>query len=128
MGKLLTVVTIFMVLAGVAFAANTITKKAGDFTVGVTIDKNPPVVGKNSVDILVKDSMGMVIKDGKVSLELSMAAMPGMPAANYKSNAELKGESYKAVIEPSMSGSWNLAVKISRANKTETAKFTLDVK
>ena len=128
MRKLLMVGTIFMVLAGVAFAANTFTKKAGDYTVGLTIDKNPPVVGKNNVDISVKDSMGMIIKDGKVSLELSMAAMPGMPAANYKSNAELKGESYKAVIEPPMSGSWNLAVKISRANKTETAKFTLDVK
>ena len=54
--------------------------------------------------------------------------MPGMPAENYKTDADLKGQDYKAVIEPSMAGSWNVAVKVSRAGKTDTAKFTIDVK
>ena len=56
-----------------------------------------------------------------------MPAMSGMPAMNYKANADLKGDTYKAV-EPSMSGSWNVAVKISRGGKMETAKYTMDVK
>jgi hypothetical protein len=115
-------------MIGAAFGANTITKKAGDYTIGVTIDKNPPITGKNNMDVSVKDSMGGVVTDAKVVVEYSMPAMSGMPAMNYKSKAELKGDAYKAVIEPSMSGSWNVAIKISRGGKTETAKYTLDVK
>jgi hypothetical protein len=117
-----------LLMVGVAFAANTITKKAGNYTVGVTIDRNPPVVGKNSVDISVKDSMNTAVIDAKVAVEYSMPAMPGMPAMSYKTNAELKGNMYKAVIEPSMSGPWNMAITISRGGKTNTAKLTLDVK
>jgi hypothetical protein len=128
MGKFGIAVAVLLLTVGVAFAANTITKKAGDYSVGVTIDKNPPIAGKNNVDVSVKDAKGMAVTDAKVVVEYSMPAMSGMPAANYKTNAELKGDTYKAVIEPSMSGSWNMAIKISRGNKTETAKYTLDVK
>ena len=116
------------VTIGAAFAANTLTKKAGDYTVGLTMEKNPPVMGKNNVDVSVKDAAGAAVIDAKVVVEYSMPAMSGMPAMNYKANADLKGGTYKAVIEPSMSGSWNLAVKISRGGKTETAKYTMDVK
>jgi nitrogen fixation protein FixH len=115
-------------MAGVAFAANTITKKAGDYTVDFTTDKNPPVMGKNNVDVTVKDKAGAAVKDAKVIVEYSMPAMSGMPAMNYKSTGELKGDKYVAVIEPSMAGSWNIAVKITKGGKTDTAKFTVDVK
>jgi len=54
--------------------------------------------------------------------------MPGMPAMNYKADAELKGNEYKATMGLSMSGSWNIAVKITRAGKTSTMKFTVDAK
>jgi len=113
---------------GAAFAANTLTKKAGEYTVGLTLEKTPPVMGKNNVDVSVKDAKGVAVTDANVVVEYTMPAMSGMPAMNYKTNAELKGDTYKAVIEPSMSGSWNLAVKISRGGKTETAKYTMDVK
>ena len=115
-------------IIGAAFAANTLTKKAGDYTVGLTMEKNPPVMGKNNVDVSVKDAAGSAVTDAKVVVEYSMPAMTGMPAMNYKANANLSGDTYKAVIEPSMSGSWNVAVKISRGGKTETAKYTMDVK
>ena len=115
MGKFGIAVVVLLLMVGVAFAANTITKKAGDYSVGVTIDKNPPIAGKNNVDVSVKDAKGMAVTDAKVVVEYSMPAMSGMPAANYKTNAELKGDTYKAVIEPSMAGGWNMAIKISRA-------------
>jgi hypothetical protein len=122
-------VSILVVVAiGVAFAASTLTKKAGDYTVGLTMEKSPPVMGKNNVDVSVKDGAGAAVIDAKVVVEYSMPAMSGMPAMNYKTNADLKGDTYRAVIEPSMSGSWNVAVKISRGGKTETAKYTMDVK
>jgi hypothetical protein len=119
---------VLLLVAGFAFAATTITKKAGDYTVDATIDRNPPVTGKNNVDIRVSDKTGKAVTDAKVLVEYSMPAMPGMPPMNYKSEAALKGEVYRAVITPSMAGPWNLAVKIARGGKTDTAKFTIDVK
>ena len=128
MRTLTIIITMLLLTVGVVYAANTITKKAGEYTVEVTMDKNPPVTGKNNVDILVKDKTGAAVTDAKVTVEYSMPAMSGMPAMNYKSDAAPKGDTYKAVIEPSMAGSWNVAVKVSRAGKTDTAKFTIDVK
>jgi hypothetical protein len=105
-----------------------VAKKVGEYSIIIKIDKNPPVAGKNNVEISVADATGRAVTDAKVVVELSMAPMPGMPAANYKSNTELKGDRYKVVVEPSMAGPWNLAVKVTRGGKTDTAKLTLDVK
>ena len=117
-----------LAMVGFAAAADTITKKAGDYAIDFTMDKNPPVMGKNNVTVGVKDKSGAAVTDAKVVVEYSMPAMSGMPAMNYKSTAQLKSENYVAVIEPSMAGPWNVAVKITRGGKTDTAKFTLDVK
>ncbi len=105
-----------------------VTKKAGDLTVDVKIDRNPPVVGTNNMEIAVKDAGGKAVTDAKVLVEYSMPAMPGMPAMSYKADAALKSDRYNATINPSMAGSWNVSVKVSRAGKTETAKFTIDAK
>jgi hypothetical protein len=123
-----TAVVVLLLTVGIVFAANTITKKAGDYTVDFALDKNPPVMGKNNVEVGVKDKAGSPVTDARVVVEYSMPAMAGMPAMNYKSTARSKGDKYLAVIEPSMAGPWNIAVKITRAEKTDTAKFTIDVK
>jgi hypothetical protein len=121
-------VIVLLLTAVVVCTAGAMTKKAGDYTVDVTMDRNPPVTGKNSVEVGVKDKTGKSVTDAKVTVEYSMPGMPGMPAMNYKSDAELKGETYRAVISPSMAGSWNVAIKVSRAGKTGTARLTIDVK
>ncbi|MEW6001672.1 MAG: FixH family protein, partial [Nitrospirota bacterium] len=90
------------------------------------IDKNPPVVGDNNVEIEITDSAGRYIKDAKVMVNYSMPAMPGMPPMNYKTEAELKGEKYKARMNLSMAGSWNIAVRITREGKTATMRFNVD--
>ncbi len=85
-------VTILVVVTiGAAFAASTLTKQAGDYTVGLTMEKNPPVMGKNNVDVSVKDAAGAAVTDAKVVVEYSMPAMSGMPAMNYKANADVEG-------------------------------------
>lgn len=127
--KKLIVIAISMILliAGVALAKDyEITKKAGDYDVEVKIDKNPPVVGKNNMEIEIKDSSGKYVTDAKVVVEYGMPAMPGMPAMDYKTDAELKGEEYKAVMDLSMAGPWNVVVKIIRGDKTSKAKFSID--
>ena len=126
--KRLTVVTLILLLmAGVAYAKDyEVKKKAGEYDVEIKIDKNPPVVGDNNIGIEIKDASGKYVTDAKVKVEYSMPAMPGMPAMNYKTDTELKGYEYKAKMNLSMSGSWNIAVKITRGGKTTSVKFNVD--
>ena len=129
MKRLGLVVFVLLLVAGIAYAKDyEVKKKAGEYDVEVKIDRNPPVVGDNHVKIEIKDSSGKYVSDAKVVIDYSMPAMPGMPAMNYKTDAELKGDEYKAKMNLSMSGSWNIAVKITRAGKTSTMKFTVDAK
>ncbi len=129
MKKIMVAVLVLLFVAGIAYAKDyEVTKKAGEYNVAVKIDKNPPVVGDNNVSIEITDGSGHHARDAKVVVEYSMPAMPGMPAMNYKTDAELKGDEYKAKMNLSMSGSWNIAVKITRAGKTSTMKFTVDAK
>ena len=91
MKKLAVFTVMLLFIAGIAYAKDyEVNKKAGEYDVAVKIDKNPPVVGDNLVKIEVKDASGHYIKDGKVIVEYSMPAMPGMPAMNYKADADLK--------------------------------------
>ena len=72
-----------------------VNRTAGEYTVSMKMDKNP-FVGDNPMIIEVKDASGKYITDATVSVENSMPAMPGMPAMNYKTDAELKGNAYRA--------------------------------
>ncbi len=127
MKKLAVFSLILLLIAGIAYAKDyEVKKKAGDYDVEVKIDKNPPVVGDNNIKVEIKDSAGKYVTDAKVKVEYSMPAMPGMPAMTYKTDAALKGNEYKAKMNLSMSGAWNVAVKIIRGGKTTTVKFNVD--
>jgi len=128
--KRLAIFTLMLVLvAGMAYAKDyEMKKKAGEFDVAVKIDKNPPIVGDNNVLLEIKDASGKYVTDAKVSVDYSMPAMPGMPAMNYKADAELKGNEYKAKMNLSMSGPWSITVKIMKGGKTASMKFTVDAK
>jgi hypothetical protein len=105
-----------------------INKKAGDYTVLIKVDKNPPVAGKNNIEIAITDAYGKAVVDAKVVLTYSMPPMPGMAPMNYKTDAELKGNVYRAKVDYSMAGSWNNEVKIIREGKTVAVRFTIDAK
>jgi len=129
MKKVLIFAVVMLLCAGVAVAKDyEVSKKAGEYAVEVKIDKNPPSVGDNHVTIEVKDAAGKYVTDVKVNVDYSMPAMLGMPAMNYKADAELKGNAYKATMNLSMSGPWNIAIKISKGGKTSTAKFSIDAR
>jgi hypothetical protein len=129
MKKFIVFAVVVFLATGVAYAKDyEVSKKAGEFDVVVTIDKNPPVTGDNGVTVSVKDAGGKVVKDAKVIIDYSMPAMPGMPAMNYKADAVQKGDEYKAVMNLSMAGSWNITVKISAGGKNGSMKFTVDAK
>ncbi len=129
MKKVVLAIMVVLLVAGVAGAKDfEVTKKAGDYTVTVKIDKNPPITGDNNLAVVLKDAAGAAVQDAKVAVDYSMPAMPGMPPMNYKATAGLKGDEYQTKVNFSMSGPWNLAVKINRGGKTAQAKFTVDVR
>lgn len=114
-------------IMGIVYAKDyEVKKKVDNYNVEVRIDKNPPVVGDNNIEIGIKDATGQHVTDAKVIVEYSMPAMSGMPAMNYKADTKLDGYEYKTRINLSMSGSWNVTVKISRGEKTSKVKFSVD--
>lgn len=129
MKKIAFITIILLMITGIAFAKDyEVKQKVGEYDVEVKIDKNPPIVGDNNIEIEIKDAAGKYVTDAKVVVEYSMPAMSGMPPMNYKTDATLKGNEYRAKMNLSMSGPWNIAVKITRAGKTSTMKFTVDAK
>jgi hypothetical protein len=105
-----------------------ISKKSGDYIVQVRIDKNPPVTGKNKMEVSIKDNGGKDVTDAVVAIDYRMPAMPGMGAMNYKGNAGLKSGKYSAVLDFSMSGAWFVNIKITKSGKAQTVKLNIDVK
>lgn len=105
-----------------------ITKPAGEYNVTITLDKNPPVAGENQMTIMLKDSSGKAVTDATVKVEYTMPAMPGMPAMHYTAEPMARGTAYHTTLNLSMSGAWNIAVKITRQDKTEMVNFNVDAR
>jgi hypothetical protein len=125
---LILTIALVMLITGVIYAKGLeVKQKTGGYDVTVTMDKNPPATGINNISVDVKDASGKSITDAKVRVDYSMPAMPGMPAMNYKSDAALSGQTYAAKMNFSMSGAWNIAVRVTKGGKTSTVKFNVDV-
>jgi len=128
MKKIFVFILVLFWISGPAFAKDyKVEKKAGEYTVHVSMDKNPPVAGKNTIEIDIKDASGARVTDAQVVVEYSMPAMPGMPAVSYREKTELKGNNFRGQINFSTPGSWIISVKITRAGKTQAVKFNVDV-
>ncbi|MBP1735408.1 MAG: copper resistance protein [Deltaproteobacteria bacterium] len=128
---LLTITFLFSVLCLVGIVAAKeyeVNKKVGEYGVLIKIDRNPPIAGKNNVEISITDASGKAVTDAKVALSYSMPPMAGMAPMNYKADAELKGNAYRVIVNYSMAGSWNNDIRITRAGKTTSVKFTIDAK
>jgi len=129
--SLLAITFLFLVicLVGIVGAKEyELDKKAGEYGVLIKIDRNPPIAGKNNVEISITDASGKAVTDAKVALSYSMPPMAGMAPMNYKADAELKGNTYRVTVNYSMAGSWNNDIRITRAGKTASVKFTIDAK
>ena len=100
--------------------------KAGEFEVRARIDRNPPIVGSNHMEIEIKDSAAGRVTDANVIVNYYMPPMPRMAPMNYTTNAELKGEKYRTTIDLIMTGPWIIRVLITRDGKRATAKFNID--
>jgi hypothetical protein len=101
-------------------------KKVGDYEVGLIIDRNPPIIGENHIEIEIKDGSGRPVIDAKVLVNYYMPPMPRMAPMNYTTEAKLKRDKYRATMNIIMAGPWNIAVKINRGGRMTTAKFNVD--
>ncbi len=127
MKKIVAVTLILFLAAGVAFAKPyEVNKKAGEYSVSVRMDRNPPSVGSNNMEILITDRAGKAVKDAKVLVDYGMPAMPGMPPMAYKADTMSHGNGYHTILNISMKGPWYVNIKITSQGKTVSTKFTFD--
>ena len=118
---------VVLLIVGVAHAREyQATKRVGALQAEIRVDRNPPIVGDNRIEIEIRDQDGKSVTDASVLVNYYMPPMPRMAPMNYITDAKLKGEKYKATMNFIMSGPWVIAVKINHAGKMSTAKFNVD--
>lgn len=122
------IIASFALITGCAKNVYSVTKTAGDLTVNMQINNNPPTTGTNILTVGIKDNEDKYVTDADVKVNYSMPAMPGMPPMSYDTDAKLSGNVYKADINLSMAGPWNIAVKITRDSDVQKTKFSIDVR
>jgi len=103
-----------------------VTRRVGEYEAQFRINRYPPVLGDNHIQIEVKDARGKPVTDAKVLVNYYMPPIPRMAPMNYTADAKLKGEKYKAKMNFIMSGPWIIAIKINLGGKISTAKFNVD--
>lgn len=107
---------LFIVLASLlctslAFAAAPATARAGKYTVELSSQPSPPVVGQNLLVITVKDGDKLVTGYG-VDLHIDMTTM-SMPM-DIKATPGTKDGEYGANVNLSMAGSWKVAISVQQ--------------
>jgi hypothetical protein len=124
----LQVLLVFCFLTGTCEAARlSDSKKAGDYVVAIQIDRNPPILGINNLEVEIRGADGAAVTDAKVLVNYYMPPMPRMAPMNYKVDAPFRGGKYRAAMNFIMEGPWYIAVKINHRGKTTTAKFNVNV-
>ena len=124
--SLLLILLLILSAASVGARSYELRKKAGQYEAEVRMDRNPPSLGDNNIEIEIKDAGGKPLTEATVLVNYYMPPMPRMAPMNYVTDAKLKGEKYKATMNLIMSGPWIIAVKINHGGKTSTAKFNID--
>ena len=129
MKRIILILTVMFLSAGLAYGMDyEVTKKAGEYTVQVKIDRNPPIVGDNNMMIWLKDAAGKDVKGAIMTVDYSRHTMLWMFAKKYNSWAQPHENNYHAILTVPTRGLWDVIVNISHNGKNVSTKFTIDVK
>ncbi len=120
------ILLLFLSASTVGARSYELKRMVGEYQAEVRMDRNPPSLGDNHIEIEIRDAGGKPVTEAKVLVNYYMPPMPRMAPMNYATDAKLKGEKYKATMNFIMSGPWVIAVKITHGGKTSTAKFNID--
>ena len=118
---------LYLVGATALDAGFEIEKELGSYSVRVKLDRHPPRLGDNSIEIELRDRAGKPVTDVKVLVHYYMPPMPRMAPMNYKTEAKLKSIKYGATMNFVMSGPWVIVIRITQGEKTWTTKLNVDV-
>ena len=125
---MLQVLLVLCFLTGTGYAASLAdSKKAGDYVVSILIDRNPPIIGTNNLEVEIRGIDGAMVTDAKVLVNYYMPPMPRMAPMNYRVDAPCKGGKYQAKMNFIMEGPWYIVVKINHQGKAVSAKFNVNV-
>jgi len=127
MKKSVLLVPILLVASHAAYGKDLLlTQKAGGYEFRVRIDRNPPILGDNHIEIEMSDGGAGRITDARVMVNYYMPPMPRMAPMNYTTRAKWKGESYNATMRFIMAGPWIIRVLATHEGKRAVAKFNVD--
>lgn len=104
----------------------TLFTKTGIYEVEIVMDRNPPILGDNRIEISIREVSGRQVTEALVLVNYYMPPMPRMAPMNYLTKAKPKGDKYQADIKLIMKGPWIIAVKISANGRMTTARFTIE--
>lgn len=100
----------------------------GPYEVLIRLDRQPPIVGDNPLEIEIKEPAGRRVTEARVLVNYYMPPMPRMAPMNYTVPAKLKGDRYRTVMRLIMDGPWIIALKITLGDKTSTVKFHINAR
>ena len=123
---LISTLILFLTVALAGARGIEVKKRVGQLEAEMRIDRSPPVLGDNHIEIGLKDSVGKTVTDAKVVVNYYMPPMPRMGPMNYIVDAKPKGDKYRATMNFIMTGPWVIAVKINQGGQISTAKFNVD--
>ena len=73
------ILMILFLSAGLAYGMDyEVTTKAGDYSVEVKFDRNPPAVGDNNMMIWLKDAHGNYVKGANITVDYSNDLPPNL--------------------------------------------------
>jgi RND family efflux transporter MFP subunit len=84
------------------------------------IQPDPPKVGRNQLEVTVKDAAGIPIDDAQVSVQFYMPAMPTMNMPAMRNDVTLTpagGGVYRGSGEIMMTGRWDATVTVTRGGQ-----------
>ena len=103
-------------------------RKAQNYVVDASINRNPPVMGENTIRIEIRDAGGRTLTGARVSVNYYMPPMPGMVPMNYTIPATPGGNGYTAKMNFIMTGPWNIVIRVESGGSPWRVIVPIDVR
>jgi len=120
-----------VLILGLAMPADAdyrVRRKTSNHVVDAAINRNPPVMGENTIRIEIRDAGGRYLTGARVSVNYYMPPMPGMVPMNYTIPATPDGSGYTAKMNFIMTGPWNIVIRVESGGSPWRVTFPIDVR
>jgi hypothetical protein len=123
------IVLVILAISAPAHGRNfALTRNIDGYVIDVTINQNPPIVGKNDIRVEIKDPAGKYVGGALVTVNYFMPPMPSMPPMNFTIKALPRGPGYDATMVLIMKGPWNIVIRAGVGAKQLRMTVLVDVR